>query len=150
MGAAGTKDMKNRLNNAVTTLVGTDATFTGNLTFDRGCHVGGTVKGDVSAPGNKKSELTVAQTGRIDGNARAARMLIQGTVVGDLCCSGTVTLTSTARIAGSIEYGQIEIQKGAVIKGQLLMSSGRRSASVAVTGPGSNSKSEKQTQPSLN
>lgn len=141
--------MKNLLNSAVTTLVGSDATVTGNLIFDRGCHVAGTIKGDVSAPGNKKSELAVAQTGRIEGNVRSGRMLIQGTIVGDLHCSGTVTLKSTARIEGSIEYGQIEIEKGAVITGQLLMSSSGRSGSVKTAGPGSNSKSDKPAQPSL-
>ena len=141
--------MKNRLNNAVTTLVGSDATVTGNLVFDRGCHVAGTVKGDVSAPGNKKSELTVAQTGRIEGNARAARMLIQGTIVGDLRCSGTVTLKSTARIEGSIAYGQIEIEKGAVVKGQLLVGSAEPASSVAAAGSRPESTAARQIQPSL-
>ena len=149
MGAAGTKDMKNRLNNAVTTLVGTDATVTGNLIFDRGCHVAGTVKGDVSAPGNKKSELAVAQTGRIEGNARAARMLIQGTIVGDLRCSGTVTLKSTARIEGSIAYGQIEIEKGAVVKGQLLIGSAGPTSEATAVGTGSESTPARHMQPNL-
>lgn len=121
MGPLGAKNMKNRLNNAVTTLVGADATVTGNLVFERGCHVGGVVKGDVTASDGQKSELSVAQTGRIEGNARAARMVIEGAVVGDLFCSGTVTLRSTARVEGSIEYGHIEIEKGAVAKGQLKM-----------------------------
>ncbi len=141
--------MKNRLNNAVTTLVGSDAKVTGNLIFDRGCHVAGTVKGDVSATDNKKSELAVAQTGRIEGNARAARMLVQGTIVGDLNCSGTVTLKSTARIEGSIAYGQIEIEKGAVVKGQLLVGSADSAGSVAAPGPGSESTSTSRMQPSL-
>lgn len=141
--------MKNRLNNAVTTLVGTDATVNGNLTFDRGCHVGGIVKGDVSALGNKKSELTVAQTGRIEGNAKAARMLVQGTVVGDLSCRGTVTLTSTARVEGSIEYGQIEIEKGAVVKGRLLTGSADSASRAAAAGPDSPPTAVKHVQPSL-
>lgn len=141
--------MKRRLKKTITTLIGADATVAGNLVFERGCHVAGTVKGDVSAPGDKKSELAVAPTGRIEGNARAARMLIQGTVLGDLRCSGTVTLTSSARIEGSIEYGQIEMEKGAMVKGQLLINSGRSSASVAAAAPGSSSKSRKQVQPSL-
>lgn len=149
MGAAVTKDMKNRLNNTVTTLVGADATLSGNLVFDRGCHVGGTVKGDVSALGDKKSELTVAQTGRIEGNAKAARILVQGTVMGDLCCRGTVTLTSTARIEGSIEYGQIEIEKGAVVKGQLLTGSAGSPSRAAAAGPDSHPTAAKQVQPSL-
>ena len=149
MGATGTKDMKNRLNNAVTTLVGSDATVTGNLIFDRGCHVAGTVKGDVSAPDNKKSELAVAQTGRIEGNARAARMLIQGTIVGDLYCSGTVTLKSTARIEGSIAYEQIEVEKGAVVMGRLLVGSADSAGSVAAAGHGPESSSANRMQPSL-
>ncbi|MDE0489209.1 MAG: polymer-forming cytoskeletal protein [Gammaproteobacteria bacterium] len=141
--------MKNRLNNAVTTLVGSDATVTGNLIFDRGCHVAGTVKGDVAATDDKKSELAVAQTGRIEGNARAARMLVQGTIVGDLRCSGTVTLKSTARIEGSIAYGQIEIEKGAVVMGQLLVGSADSAGSAAGPGPGSESTSTSRMQPSL-
>lgn len=123
MGPGSTKDMKNRLNNAVTTLVGSDATITGNIVFKQGCHVAGVVRGDVTAPLNKKTELTVAQSGRIEGNAQAARMLIQGRVVGDLQCSGTITLASSARVEGSIVYGQIEIEKGAVIKGSVTMPS---------------------------
>ncbi len=141
--------MKNRLNNAVTTLVGSDATVTGNLVFDRGCHVAGTVKGDVSAPDNKKSELAVAQTGRIEGNARAARMLIEGTIVGDLTCSGTVTLKSTARIEGAIAYEQIEVEKGAVVKGRLLMGSADSADSVTAAGPRPESPAARRIQPSL-
>lgn len=129
MGADDAEDMKKRSKNAVTTLVGTDAEVSGNLTFKQGCHVAGVIKGDVIAANDKKSELTVAPSGRIDGNVQAARMLIQGKVVGDLRCSGTVTLSASARIEGSIEYGQIEIEKGAVVKGSLVMptagSSGR-------------------------
>ena len=111
--------MKNRLNNAVTTLVGPDARITGNLLFERGCHVAGRVQGDVLASSDKKTELTVAKGGRIEGNARAATMLIRGTVLGDLRCSGTVSLASAARVEGSIEYGEIEIEKGAVVTGSL-------------------------------
>lgn len=111
--------MKNRLNNAVTTLVGPDARITGNLLFGRGCHVAGLVQGDVLASGDKKTELTVAKGGKIEGNARAANMFIQGTVLGDLHCSGTVSLAAAARVDGSIEYGEIEIEKGAAVTGSL-------------------------------
>ena len=131
MGAVDTKDMKSRLNNPVTTLVGTDSIITGNLTFKHGCHVAGVVKGDVMAAGGKKTELTVAQGGRVEGNAQAGRMLIQGTVVGDLCCSGTVSLSSSGRVQGSIEYGEIEIEKGAIIRGSFTMLSAKAEKSTA-------------------
>ncbi len=133
MGAHITKDMKNRLNNTVTTLIGTDATVTGDLVFKQGCHVAGIVRGDVTASTGKKTELTVAPTGRVEGNAQAGRMLIQGTVVGNLRCNGTITLASTARVQGSIEYGQIEIEKGAVIKGNLTMPSPETSRGASPT-----------------
>ncbi len=114
--------MKGRLNNTVTTLVGADATVEGNLLFGRGCHVAGLVRGDVLAAGNgkgKKSELTVAQGGKVEGNAQAGSLLIQGTVLGDLSSDGTVSLAASARAEGSIEYGEIEIEKGAVVTGSL-------------------------------
>ena len=76
-------------------------------------------------------------------------MLIQGTVMGDLCCIGTVTLTASARSEGSIEYGQIEIEKGATVKGELLVSSAGSAGSRSAAKPGSNSKSVKPVQPSL-
>lgn len=141
--------MKSRLKNKVTTLIGADVTVAGNLIFEHGCHVGGTVKGDVSGPDNKHSELAVAPTGRIEGNTRAGCMLIQGTILGDLRCGGTVTLTSTARIEGSIQCAQIEMEKGAIMKGQLLMSSSKSSESIAAAAPGSESDSGEQAQPSL-
>ena len=120
--------MKHRLNNNVTTLVGPDATVNGNLQFGRGCHIAGRVQGDVMAASEGKSQLSVAPDGKIEGNAKCASMQIQGTVVGDLICSGTISLTSSARVEGSIEYGEIEIQKGAVVTGTVHRISKKRPA----------------------
>ena len=111
--------MKKRLNKAVTTLVGPDAKIMGNLLFGSGCHVAGVVQGDVLPTEGDKTELTVAESGRIEGNALSANMLIEGTVQGDLTCKGVVSLSGTARVEGSIEYGEIEIEKGALVKGSL-------------------------------
>ena len=113
--------MKRRLSNAVTTLVGADSEISGNVAFGQGCHVAGVVTGDVTAAGKEKSEVSVAEGGRVEGNVEADRVLIQGTVVGDLRCRGKLTLTASARIEGSIEFGQIQIEKGAMVKGNLAM-----------------------------
>ena len=121
MGSHGAKDMKKRLSNAVTTLVGADAEISGNVSFNQGCHVAGVVTGDVIAASDDKSEVSVAQGARVEGNVEAASVLIQGTVVGDLRCHGKLTLTASARIEGSIEFGQIRIEKGAKVKGSLVM-----------------------------
>ncbi len=111
--------MKTRMTKSITTLVGADTKVVGNLLFGQGCHVAGVVQGDVMGKDEKKAELTMAQSGRIEGNAHAARMLIEGTVVGDLSCAGTVSLGTSARVEGSIEYEEIEIEKGAVVTGLL-------------------------------
>lgn len=111
--------MKTRMTKSVTTLVGSDTRIAGNVLFRKGCHVAGVVQGDVIGKDGKKAELTMAQSGKIEGNAHAAIMLIEGTVLGDLFCSGTVSLGPSARVEGSIEYGEIEIAKGAVVSGSL-------------------------------
>ena len=113
--------MKKRLSNAVTTVVGADTEISGTVTFNQGCHVAGVVTGDVVAASEEKSEVSVAEGARVEGNVEAARVLIQGTVVGDLRCRGKLTLTASARIEGSIEFGQIQIEKGAMVKGSLAM-----------------------------
>jgi len=119
LGFAPAKNMKTRMTKSITTLVGADTSIAGNLLFGRGCHVAGLVQGDVMGKDDGKAELTMAQSGRIEGNARALRMLIEGTVVGDLFCAGTVSLGASARVEGSIEYEKIEIEKGAVVTGLL-------------------------------
>ena len=124
--------MKTRMTKSITTLVGADTKVVGNLLFGQGCHVAGVVQGDVMGKDEKKAELTMAQSGRIEGNAHAARMLIEGTVVGDLSCAGTVSLGTSARVEGSIEYKEIEIEKGAVVTGLLKRRGADAAAPVAL------------------
>ncbi len=130
--------MKSSLNKAVTTLVGADTTVTGNMLIGRGCHVAGTVRGDVLAESSEKGALSVAEGAKIEGNVRASIMLIEGTVLGDLACSGTVSLAASARVEGSIEYGQIEIEQGAFLTGSLnriTQKSARKSAKSKASEP---------------
>lgn len=124
--------MKTRMTKSITTLVGSDTRIVGSLLFGQGCHVAGIVQGDVMGEDDEKAELTMAQSGKIEGNAHAVRMLIEGTVVGDLFCAGTVSLGASARIEGSIEYEKIEIEKGAVVTGLLKRRGADAAAQVAL------------------
>ena len=142
--------MKTRMTKSVTTLVGPDARVMGNLHFGQGCHVAGLVRGDVMGADDKKAELTMAESGKIEGHAHAAGMLIEGTVVGDLFCSGTVSLGASARVEGSIEYGEIEIAKGAVVTGNLKMMTADSATQASVeSGYPATAEDENRVQPLL-
>ena len=83
----------------------------------------------MKAKNEKKSSLIVGREGRIEGNARAANMTIEGTVIGDLDCSGVISLSSSAQVRGSIQYRNIQVQKGAVVTGRLINSGEKKDTS---------------------
>ena len=58
---------KQRRHTVVDTLVGANTKVNGDLNFEGGCHVDGTVKGNVSADPDSDSALSVSEDGNVEG-----------------------------------------------------------------------------------
>lgn len=111
---------KNQRHTVVETLVGSNSEVNGDLHFAGGCHVDGTVKGNVSADPESNSALSISEDGTVEGGVAVPYVVLNGIVRGDVVASQRVELGSTARVIGNVYYNLIEMAIGAEINGKLV------------------------------
>jgi cytoskeletal protein CcmA (bactofilin family) len=101
-------------------MIGSNSKVDGDLEFDGGCHIDGTVRGCVSADSAGASELSIAEDGTVEGGVSVPYVKLYGMVRGDVVASQRVELGSTARVIGNVYYNLIEMAIGAEINGKLV------------------------------
>ena len=104
----------------IDTLVGSNSKVNGDLHFSGGCHVDGTVKGNVNAEPNSNSALSISEEGSVEGGVSVPYVVLNGIVRGDVVACQRVELGSTARVIGNVYYNLIEMAIGAEINGKLV------------------------------
>lgn len=102
------------------TLIGSGSRFTGDLECDSDLMVGGSVVGD----GDVRGALTLSDGGRWQGEIRAGNAVIGGEVEGSVTIAEKLELRATARIRGSLKARSIAVAKGAIIEGDMAVTSG--------------------------
>jgi cytoskeletal protein CcmA (bactofilin family) len=80
----------------------------------------GTVEGNCDIDG----PVTLAPGGKWQGTMRAADIVVAGTVEGDVIAKQRVEIAGTARITGSLSGNSIAVAEGAVIEGEIKVTSG--------------------------
>ena len=104
----------------VDTLVGSNSKISGDVHFQGGCHIDGTVNGNVSADNDTDSALSISDIGTVDGGVTVPYVILNGIVKGDVFASQRVELGSTARVIGNVYYNLIQMAEGAEINGKLV------------------------------
>jgi cytoskeletal protein CcmA (bactofilin family) len=102
------------------TFVGSGSRFTGDLECNSDLMVGGNVIGD----GDVRGALTLSDGGSWEGEIRAGNAVIAGEVVGSVTVAEKLELRATARIKGSLKARTIAVAKGAIIEGDMAVTSG--------------------------
>lgn len=100
-------------------LISSNVSLIGDMEFEEGLKVSGTVKGSVCHKPGTHSLLALSTDGRIEGNVSSYDALIDGTVVGDMVVEHLLELHSNARVRGNIRYRQLSMENGAVVDGTL-------------------------------
>ena len=111
---------KQRRHTVVDTLVGSSTKLNGDLSFEGGCHIDGTVQGSVSADAGSNSALSVSEDGIVEGGVTVPYVVLHGIVRGDVYANQRVELGPTARVIGNVYYNLIEMAIGAEINGKLV------------------------------
>jgi cytoskeletal protein CcmA (bactofilin family) len=102
------------------TLVGAGTVLTGNLKCEGDLVVGGEVVGDAVVRGS----VTLSEGGRWEGKLEASNALIAGETKGALHIAGKLEIRKTARIGGFVQARTIAVAQGAVIDGEMSVTSG--------------------------
>lgn len=105
----------------IDTLVGQGVIVTGDIKFQGGLHLDGTIIGNVTMADNAEgSVLVISDRGKVEGDVHVAYAVINGEVKGNVFASEKLELSSKARISGNVEYNLLEMASGAEINGKML------------------------------
>ena len=105
---------------AMETLLGPRVEIRGDLRFSGGLYVEGRVFGSVVAEDDADAVLTLAASGRIQGEVRAPVVVIAGEMEGDVHAGQRLELSAGARVTGNLHYKVLEMAAGAAVSGRLV------------------------------
>lgn len=106
--------------NTIDSLIGISTTIEGNVLFKGGLRIDGHVKGNVIGEAvDGTSMLVVSGQAKIEGEVRAAHLVVNGEIIGSVFSSDLLELQPKARITGDVHYKALEMHGGALVTGKL-------------------------------
>lgn len=82
------------------------------------------IEGKVDATLNDVHTVEIAETGSFKGSASIEDAEISGLFEGELVVKNRLVIYSTGKVRGKITYGEIEIERGGELTGEIKMGSG--------------------------
>lgn len=114
------------------TVLGPDASFKGELTFEKGLRIQGRFEGKISTTGR----LHVAREARLQADVEAGTIVVEGEIKGNLNAGDRIELKQSARYEGDLHAARLVVEEGAVFNGHVTVgpeaAKGRPAVSVSV------------------
>lgn len=101
------------------TLIGQKTLITGDLVLRESVRVDGMVRGDLKAEGDAPISVVIGETGCVEGNVVAHRVLVAGRVMGDIEALERLELRSACHVQGDMQFPTIAVEHGATVQGAL-------------------------------
>ena len=98
---------------AIENVLGRSCTVRGDLSAEGAFRIDGTVEGAVES----RAAVVVGESGVVRGIVRGTDVVVAGTVVGDVICSGHLEILVKGRIEGDISAKSMRIETGGVFRG---------------------------------
>ena len=102
------------------TIIGADAKFKGDFTFEKGAKILGDFEGNITS----KGDLVVASQGAIQADIEAGNITIEGELHGNIAAQGLVELKQTARLEGDLRCNRLIVGDGARFVGHCNVGNG--------------------------
>lgn len=103
----------------IDSLIGLSTRIEGDLHFKGGLRIDGHVRGNVIADPSLASMLVISEHAVIEGEVRAAHLVVNGQINGPVYCYELLELQPKARITGDVNYKALEMHGGALVSGKL-------------------------------
>jgi cytoskeletal protein CcmA (bactofilin family) len=103
----------------IKSLIAHGTQISGGISFSEGLRVDGVILGNLMAAEGHPSILVISETASVEGEIRAAHVIINGSVTGHIHASELLELQPKAQIRGDVHYKALEMHQGATITGQL-------------------------------
>lgn len=102
-----------------TTLISSETVIVGDVHFCGNLDIEGLVQGNIVAQPGKEALLRVVGKGRVEGEIRVPRVIVNGVVQGNVYSSKHLELASKSRVQGNVFYTLVEMAAGAEVNGSL-------------------------------
>jgi cytoskeletal protein CcmA (bactofilin family) len=99
------------------TILSSDIDFSGTLQFEKPFLIRGKVSGVIDA----KGLLVVDEAAVVDANITASKVIIRGTVKGDVTAAEKVEVTITGKLTGNVTAPEIYMEAGCSFNGRCTM-----------------------------
>jgi cytoskeletal protein CcmA (bactofilin family) len=97
------------------TVIGPDASFKGEMTFEKGLRLQGKFEGKINTAGR----LHVAKEARLSADVEAGSILIEGEVKGNLTATDRIEMKNSARYEGDLQASKLVVEEGAAFSGHV-------------------------------
>src|ERR1700744_4012407 len=97
------------------TVLGPDATFKGELNFEKGMRLQGRFEGKINTPGR----LHIAKEAKMAADVEAGAIIVEGEVEGNLAANDRIELKSSARYRGDLTASKLVVEEGAAFIGHV-------------------------------
>jgi len=125
--------LKNNKGDEQVTIIGTGVVIEGKLSSTGDVRIDGNVKGDIKANGN----VTVGESGEVDGQVYADIITLGGKVTGSINAKDKLVLESKAALKGDIVTKILVVEAGAKFDGKSSMGDSKEPLPKPAPTPGS-------------
>jgi len=110
----GKKDSPISLGKEMRTSIGEGITINADGMYGSGdVRVAGVFFNDIEVDGM----LIIQDSGTVRGNVKAAAVVVEGVIEGDIVCSGNIEITATGKVIGDLRCMTLSINEGAAFSG---------------------------------
>jgi cytoskeletal protein CcmA (bactofilin family) len=99
------------------TILSADINFSGTLNFEKSFLIRGKVSGEIAARGL----LVIDEEAVVNANINASRVIIRGSVKGNVTAAEKVEVTITGKLIGNVTAPEIFMETGCTFNGQCTM-----------------------------
>jgi cytoskeletal protein CcmA (bactofilin family) len=99
------------------TILSTDIDFSGTINFEKPFLIRGKVSGEIDA----KGLLVVDESAAVDANINASRVIIRGSVKGNVNAAEKVEITMTGKLLGNVTAPEVFMETGCLFNGRCTM-----------------------------
>ena len=97
------------------TIIGPDASFKGELAFEKGMRLQGKFEGKITTAGR----VHVAREAKMQADVEAGAIIVEGEVKGNLNAADRIELKASARYEGDLRSTKLVVDEGAVFNGNV-------------------------------
>jgi cytoskeletal protein CcmA (bactofilin family) len=108
-------DGPNPANQEFPTILGPDASFKGELSFEKGMRLMGRFEGKVNTPGR----LHITREAKMAADVEAGGIVVEGEVQGNLSANDRIELKNSARYEGDLRASKLIVEEGAAFNGHV-------------------------------